>query len=139
MSTQWTRGAEVARLEITQELLAKEGVRLVRPVGKLDVFSFGDLKVFFEALRGQDKAAKVVVDMSRADYVASSGWSVLMGWRKLMRLGGGTLALCGQRPEVRRVYDSMKISKLLPTFEDVAAAAEALKKEAPADENMNEN
>ena len=121
----------MARLEIEQQKIADGTMHLVRPRGKLDVFSFNDLKASFEALRKEDKAAKIVVDMSAADYVASSGWSVLLGCRKVLRLGGGSLVLCGLRPEIQRVYEVMRVTKLLPTCPDQAAAVRYLSEETP--------
>lgn len=121
----------MARLDIEHEKIADGAMTLVHLKGKLDVFTFNELKAFFDGLRKEDKAAKIVVDMSAADYVASSGWSVLLGWRKMLRLGGGSLVLCGLRAETKRVYDVMRIDKLLPACADQAAAVKWLQEEAP--------
>lgn len=118
-------------MQIEHELVSGGTVHLVRPIGKLDVFTFVELKVFLEKLSESDKAAKAVVDMSRAEYVASSGWSVLLGRRKLMRLGGGDLVVFGLNAEVLRVYQSMKVGKVLPSAEDLPGAL-ALLETAPA-------
>jgi anti-sigma B factor antagonist len=119
----------VARLDIGHVKIDNGSKDLVSPKGKLDVFSYGDLKAFFEALRKENRSSRIVVDMSGADYVASSGWSVLLGWRRLMRLGGGSLVLSGMKPEVQRVYESMKIGKLLPSLVDNDAAVQHLNEE----------
>jgi anti-anti-sigma factor len=120
----------VSRLNIEHSLIENGTVHLVRPVGKLDVFTFVELKVFLEKISEGDKTAKAVVDMGGAEYVASSGWSVLLGRRKLMRLGGGDLVVFGLSGEVDRVYQSMRVGKVLPKADDLAGAL-ALLKSAP--------
>lgn len=112
----------MTRLQIEHELVPGGGVHRVRPVGKLDVFTFVELKVFLEKLSEADKAAQAVIDMSGTEYVASSGWSVLLGRRKLMRLGGGDLVVFGLNTEVARVYQSMKVGRVLPCAADLPGA-----------------
>jgi stage II sporulation protein AA (anti-sigma F factor antagonist) len=98
----------------------------LRLSGKLDVFSFVQLKKQLEGVSAQDPAAKLAVDLSGVEYIASSGWSVLLARRKLGRLTGGDLLICGMSAELRRVYDSMRISKLLPAEADLDAACAKL-------------
>lgn len=104
----------MARLDIKSEILA-EGVHVIRPSGKLDVFSFVELRNYFNSLNYREKVLKLVVDLSGLECVTSSGWSMLLSSRKLLRLSGGELSICGLRPEMMRVYDSMKIQNLLPS------------------------
>jgi len=110
---------------------AASGVWRVTPVGKVDVFSFTRVKQHLEKISTDEKSARVVVDLGKAEYVASSGWSVFLGRRKLMRLAGGDLAVCAMGPDLQRVYDSMKIARLLPAAPDFAGAVKLLLESKP--------
>ncbi len=116
----------MSRIDIKSETLAG-GVCLVKPSGKLDVFSFVELKTYFEELCAREARPMVVVDLSAVDYIASSGWSVLLSRRQSIRRQGGDLAICGLGVNLKRVYDTMKIDKMLPLAADTAAAAGMLK------------
>jgi anti-sigma B factor antagonist len=104
-------------------------VWVLQLAGKLDVFSFVKLKSFLEGVAGEDAKAKLVLDLSNVEFVASSGWSVLLARRKINKLAGGELSICGMNADIDRVYKSMRITPLLPSFPDAATAAKAL--EAP--------
>lgn len=102
----------------------------VRLEGRLDVFTFVKLKKALEAISAQDPTAKLAVDLRRVDFIASSGWSVLLARRKLGRAAGGDLAVFGMNAEIRRVYDAMRIKALLPLAADQAAACQLLEGQA---------
>jgi anti-sigma B factor antagonist len=114
------------RIEITTEKRA-DGTQVVRPVGKLDVFSFVEFKKYLEEMHATMQKSMVVVDLSGVEYIASSGWSVLLARRQAFRRGGGDLAICGLSENLRRVYDTMKIDKLLPAGPDTGEAVKLLK------------
>ena len=116
----------MSRIEMQSETLAS-GVKVVRPVGKLDVFSFIDFKKYFEDLCAEAQGLMVVVDLSRVDYIASSGWSVLLSRRQAIRRQGGDLSVACLNENLRRVYDTMLIEKMLPAGQTVETAALLLK------------
>ncbi len=120
-----------AALQIEAEKDLATGVWRFLPVGKIDVFSFPRVKQQLEKISMDEKAARVVVDLGKAEYVASSGWSVFLGRRKLMRLAGGDLAVCAMGTDLQRVYDSMKIARLLPSAPDFAGGAKLLTESKP--------
>jgi anti-anti-sigma factor len=112
----------MARIEIVLEKL-DGGIHVVKTSGKLDVFSYLELKQFLETLGTATPDLKVVVDLSATEYIASSGWSVLLSRRKGLKLSGGDLSICGLSDETRRVYDSMRIQTILPSANSVKEAA----------------
>jgi anti-anti-sigma factor len=113
------------RFEIGHEAM-KDGTLVVTPVGKLDVFSFIDLKNFITGLSSSGSAVRMVVDLSGVDYIASSGWSVLMSRRQAIQRDGGNLAVFGMNENLRRVYDSMLIDDMLPLGSSREHAVELL-------------
>jgi anti-anti-sigma factor len=121
----------MARIEIVSEML-DGGIHVVKTSGKLDVFSYLELKQFLETLGTATPDLKVVVDLSATEYIASSGWSVLLSRRKGLKLSGGNLSICGLSDETKRVYDSMRISTILPSAATVHEAVRLLVDEQPA-------
>jgi anti-sigma B factor antagonist len=113
------------RIEISSERLP-DGIQVVRPKGRLDVFSYLELKQVLERLNAATSDLRVVVDLSATDYIASSGWSVLLSRRRNLKVAGGDLSICGLTEETRRIYDSMKIQSVLPVAETVSEAAQLL-------------
>lgn len=120
-------------MEIHTEVMAG-GVRIVKPVGKLDVFTFTQLKKYFEELYQQASSSslQVIVDLSAVVYIASSGWSVLLSRRQALRRAGGDMSIFGLSEDIRRVYESMRISKMLPAAGSAAEAASILDHGSPA-------
>jgi len=106
----------------------EKGILIVKLSGKLDVFSFAELKGYFDKLYEEQPGARVVCDVSGVGYIASSGWSVLLARRKMAKRDDGELVLSGMDGDIRRVYESMKIQKLLPSYPAVEEAAAALAK-----------
>jgi anti-anti-sigma factor len=98
----------------------------VRVAGKLDVFTFAELKKVLEDISAKDPAALLAVDLGQVTYIASSGWSALLARRKLARQGGGNLAICCVGPEIKRVYDAMRIGPLLPLADSLDEACQFL-------------
>jgi anti-anti-sigma factor len=116
----------MARIEINSEILP-DGTRVIKPVGKLDVFTFVELKKYFEDLCAGATALMVVVDLSAVVYIASSGWSVLLSRRQALRRLGGDLSIFGLSADLLRVYESMKIHQMLPAADDLSGASKLLK------------
>jgi anti-anti-sigma factor len=116
----------MSRIDITSDLLP-DGTRVIKPVGKLDVFSFTELKKYIEDLCASAQAILVVVDLSAVDYIASSGWSVLLSRRQAIRRLAGDLSICGLNADLKRVYDTMRIEKMLPSAASLAEATKLLK------------
>lgn len=124
-------GSETETLRIEAEGGGPGQPWRVKLAGKLDVFSFVKLKKHLEGLSAGDPKALIAVDLGGVEYIASSGWSVLLARRKLGRLAGGDLVVCGLSAELKRVYDSMRITPLLPAFPDLDSACAKLLEPKP--------
>jgi anti-anti-sigma factor len=113
------------RIEISS-WVADNGVRVVKPEGVLDAFSFVELKDFLSALCAQYGGIRVIVDLSEVPFVASSGWSVLLSRRLALRRLGGELSIFGLGIGPKRVYESMRIHEMLPAADNAAEATKLL-------------
>ena len=113
------------RVEISSQVLG-DGTVVVKPVGTLDVFTFLELKKHIEE-QARAKGVLMIVDLSRVDYIASSGWSVLLSRRQAIKRDGGNLSVFAMNENLRRVYDSMRIDKMLPSAPDELGALSMVK------------
>ena len=78
-----------------------------------------------EALLGANwKAGRVVIDFSSVRYVDSSAVGWLIGAQRAFREGGGRMVLFGVQPVVRQIFDVLKVGRVVPIAENVAAARE---------------
>ena len=107
------------RIEISSEDLP-DGVVIVRPVGKLDVFTFTELKKFIAEVCTAKPAVRMVVDLEQVEYIASSGWAVLLSQSRMLRRAGGKMVLANMKDEIRGVYEVMNVESLLPCAADAA-------------------
>ena len=98
----------------------KEGVYVVSLSGSLDSAAYTECNSQVDALLV--KPAKVLIfDMERLNYIGSLGFSILIKARRVLEGGGGVLALVNIPPEIRKVFDLVKImpDRLFGSMEEV--------------------
>lgn len=89
--------------------------------GELDVANVAQVReAALKLLAGDIK--RLVVDLSSLEYIDSSGLGVLIGLHKRQKESGGTLAIAGARPRVRRVLEITGLERILALYDDAAAA-----------------
>jgi anti-anti-sigma factor len=99
----------------------KGDVLVVALAGKLDAISSPELeKRLLEAI--DEGGKKVVLDLTRLDYVSSAGVRVFLLAMKRLKEKGGHLHFCGLIPDVRRVFDITGFAFRVPLFDTLDAA-----------------
>ena len=94
--------------------------------GRIDIFTYMGLAKRLEGLVAADPQLRIAVDFSNLAFVASSGWSVFIATRARLKRGGGSLAFCAMQDDLRRVYESMKMTELVPCYASMEEAVQAL-------------
>ncbi len=108
-------------------------LRTIGPVGDCAVLQVGgevDLYTGPELrLRLQDLAAKgsvhVIVDMSRVDFIDSTGLGVLIGGLRVLREHEGSLTLVASTGRMLRLLELTGLTKVFPLQPSVPAAIAA--------------
>jgi anti-anti-sigma factor len=98
----------------------KEGVYVVSLSGSLDSVAYDECNRQVDALLV--KPAKVLIfDMKNLDYIGSLGFSILIKARRVLEGEGGVLALVNIPPEIRKIFDLVKImpDRLFGSMEEV--------------------
>lgn len=94
--------------------------------GRLDIFTYRDLSKRLEEAAGGRSGIRLLVDLSKVNFVASSGWSVFIATRSRLKRGEGKMAFAGLNEDLTRVYEGMKMNELVPAYPTPAAALAAL-------------
>ena len=76
----------------------------------------------------EEGATRVVIDLSNTSFVSSAGLRVILKVAKLLHQQDGALALCGLSDQITEVFEVsgfMTLVKVVPTFEEAAAAVKS--------------
>ncbi|HWC33117.1 MAG TPA: STAS domain-containing protein [Actinomycetota bacterium] len=92
--------------------------------GEIDLYTAPKLKEQISELVATDRA-QLVVDLSRVEFLDSTGLGVLIGGLKRAREKGGELALAGATEPVRKVLSITGLDKVFPLHDDVDVATGA--------------
>jgi anti-sigma B factor antagonist len=103
----------------------KADVVILALSGKLDATT---AKTFEDKILGviNSGAPRLVVDLSRLEYVSSSGLRVLLLAAKRLRATDGKIVLCGLQDHIRQVFDLAGFSSILSIYGSRNEAIKAL-------------
>ena len=81
----------------------------------------------------------LVVDMSRVEYVSSSGWGVFASRIKDIRASGGDIKIFGMDEEVSSIFHMLGFDSIMRSFGVLAEAIENFKNAPPSAEGYEES
>ena len=98
---------------------------IVEVRGEVDLYSSPRMR---EALVGltDGRSPAVLVDLSRVEYMDSSGVATLVEGLQLARQYGGQFKLAGLAPAIRDVFRFARLEKVFDIYEDTQAALRAV-------------
>ena len=96
-------------------------IRLLRLIGKLDIVGVGQIETRFAAYCGGEKA-RVVVDLTQVDFLASIGIRLLTLTAKSVVSRGGKIVLLNPQPEVQHVLEVTGIPAIIPIYSHLESA-----------------
>ncbi len=73
-----------------------------------------------EIIGEQTKA--VVFNMGGVDYISSLGIGLVMKTKKALESMGATFAMISLQPQIKKVFDAMKILPIIDIFDDMPEA-----------------
>lgn len=94
---------------------------IVDLTGEIDVNAVSRIR---DTLGDLTKAVslQILVNLSRATYIDSSGLGILMAARKDTLEGGGRFVLCGMTKDVRMVFELTRLDKFFEIYDDETRA-----------------
>lgn len=101
-------------------------VRIIRMPARLDTSSVQEMEPELRSFctAGQNTVA---IDLSKTEYVASSGLRVLLQMARDLMKAGGAIVLFGLRPSVRKTFEMAGFLSIFRTCIDQTEALQALK------------
>jgi anti-anti-sigma factor len=107
-------------MNVTEEKTGN--VYVLTPEGRLDTTNYQVLEQHLAKITGPD-AANILIDMSKLEYISSSGLRVLLMYLKKSKAANGRLMLCSMIPDIREIFE---ISGFVNIFEIYGSREEAL-------------
>lgn len=111
-------------MQIESELL-DDHILKISLDGRLDIEGTQAIDMKFTALTATKKAA-VLVDMTKVSFLASIGMRTLLSCAKASSARGGKMVLFSPQPMVKDVLETSGVATLIPAYDDLAAAKQAL-------------
>jgi anti-anti-sigma factor len=107
-----------------------DGVRKIELVGRLDIEGANTIDLPFTALTST-QCCFVVVDLEAVEFLASIGIATLVRNAKALRLREGYMVLLNPKPNVAKVLATTRIDNVLPVFQSLDEARQALRAAQP--------
>ncbi len=91
-------------------------VKVVQIEGELDTGASPEAQSQLDQLREQG-VKKILLDMSKLEFISSAGLSVLLATAQELKRDGGELRVCSLNATVKEVFDISGFSTLLMVFD----------------------
>lgn len=99
----------------------ENGVKKIDLKGRMDIFGTQDIETKFTAVTASE-AAKVIVDLSGVDFMASIGIGVIVRAVNALFLRGGKLVMLNPQDNVCDALEMTMITKVAPITYDLNSA-----------------
>jgi anti-anti-sigma factor len=83
------------------------GVHVVSPVGSLDTNTYTILEQEVDLILGKEPKV-IIFNLKQLDYISSSGVSVVLKTRKVLKDKGGEVMLVNLQPQIEKVFEIIK-------------------------------
>lgn len=107
----------------SQRTLAGRDIVVLEPAGHLDAHTFEQFEEQIADLFASGRY-KLIVDLSKVDYISSAGAGVFIGSLSEARENGGNIVLVNPTPNVEQVFDLLGLAQVFTMRGSVAEAME---------------
>jgi anti-sigma B factor antagonist len=99
----------------------ESGIRLIKLKGQLDIIGTSQIETKFAGYCAGDKA-RVIVDLSEVDFLASIGIRLLTLTAKSIASRDGKMVLLNPTPDVQHVLEMTGIPPIIPIYSQLESA-----------------
>lgn len=89
--------------------------------GSLDTETSPDLEAELKEII-DERTKAVILDMRGVDYISSAGIRVVMSMKKALQEKDATFVMTNLKPQIKKVFDVLKILPMIDIFEDMPEA-----------------
>jgi anti-sigma B factor antagonist len=118
----------VQRFEASAEIF--NGVRVVAVRGELDIATSPQVRELLADV-ARDEDQPLVIDLTRCDFIDSTGLAALLHGAKPAQNGESRVAIVSPAGDVRRMLELTAIDQSIPVFGDLEQAAAAVLETGP--------
>lgn len=111
---------------MTVETTITGDIRIILMPGRLDTLNVQEIETELRSFC-TDGPKKVVIDLSRTEYVASSGLRVMLQMTRELMKNGGAIVLAGLKPAVRKIFEMAGFTSIFRICATREEALQALK------------
>lgn len=98
------------------------GNTIIRLIGNMDVHAVHKIeKQFMDELSSYSRT-KIIIDLSRVDFVSSAGLRILVGALKICKEKDNPLILCCLKPSVQKVFEILDMNSMFEVRKTVSDA-----------------
>jgi anti-anti-sigma factor len=101
------------------------GIRLIKLIGNLDIMGVNEIEIKFTGYCSGENA-RVLVDLSGVDFMASIGIRLLTSNAKSLLSRNGRMVLLNPTSSVREVLEMTGIPDIIPIYEQLESAEAVL-------------
>ncbi len=94
------------------------GVFIVTPEGSLDTITYPILEEKLDLLQNTSPVM-IIFDLEKLDYISSMGIRVIAKVKKSLKEHGGKVVLLNLQPQIRKVFDIIKVLPSEQIFESI--------------------
>lgn len=116
-------------LELTTQ--SQNDITIVSLKGFIDAFSSQKFEESFDQLM-QKNNYKLVVDLSKVDYMSSVGAGIFIAVHCVAAENKGIIILVNPKAKVREIFEMLGMSKMLSFTDSIDNAIKLIEKNAPA-------
>lgn len=102
-------------------------ISVVKCAGFIDSQTAPEIETAIAGLMG-NKNYKIIIDLSKVDYVSSAGWGIFVGYVRDLRKAGGDLKFANMKNEVREIFELLDFTNILEYYGDVESAGRTFNK-----------
>lgn len=99
-----------------------DGNLIVRVKGELDLLTAETFRNLVERELNKGKAQNLILDMEQVSFIDSSGLGVILGRYRRIREEGGSMAIAGVKPHVKRILELAGIMGIIKVYDETEQA-----------------
>ena len=102
-------------------------VGILEVIGRLDAYHAPELRAMYDSVA--DKVVNFVFDMSKCEFVDSTGLGTIVACLKSASQGGGDIYIANLQSKPRMVFDITRAHKIFHIFDDLEAAVQSFEED----------
>ena len=93
--------------------------------GRMDVHLSAEIENELNKIISEDSRSNVILDLSKVEYMSSSGLRIFVATMRQLKETGRSLKLCSLNYAVKKVFEVVELMDMFDIYEDEKAAVQS--------------